>query len=102
MILILQKPKRYSLPDAKKNKDVIIERCPWKVFSFILWKVGVNEDGSHFAIGELLDEIFDVDLGSGEEEDDDDQETQKPVNVTWVTLLSYYNTILQCTSNDKS
>ena len=52
-----------------------------KLYSIILSKVGVNKDGSHFAIGELLDEIFDVDMGSGEEEDDD-QDSEKPVNVT--------------------
>ena len=52
-----------------------------KVFSIILLKVGVNKDGSHFAIGELLDEIFDVDMGSGEEEEDD-QDSEKLVNVT--------------------
>ena len=64
------------------NKVVIIERCPlFGIESkFILHKVGVNEDGSHFAIGELLDEIFDFE-GSGEEENDD-QDSEKPVNVT--------------------
>ena len=50
------------------------------MFLLTFLKVGVNQDGSHFAIGELLDEIFDVDIGSGEEEDD--QESEKPVNVT--------------------
>ena len=51
----------------------------------ILHKVGVNEDGSHFAIGELLDEIFDFE-GSGEE-DNDDQDSEKPVNVTYVVYF---------------
>ena len=52
---------------------------------FIFHKVGVNEDGSHFAIGELLDEIFDFE-GSGEEEDND-QDSEKPVNVTYVVYF---------------
>ena len=82
MILKLQKLKRYFY-HAKRIKTSLLKDVLQKVFSFILCKVGVNEDGSHFAIGELLDEIFDVDLGSGEEEEDgDDHDTQKPVNVT--------------------
>ena len=53
----------------------------------LLRKVGVREDGSHFAIGELLDEIFDVDIGSGEQEqedddDDDNPDNEHPFNVT--------------------
>merc|ERR1719445_1165170 len=52
-----------------------------------LKKVGVNEDGSHFAIGELLDEIFDFE-GSGEEENDN-QDSEKPVNVTLQYALMY-------------
>ena len=79
MILIHQKPKRYILP--KRIKTSLLKMAFEKVFSIILLKVGVNKDGSHFAIGELLDEIFDVDMGSGEEEEDD-QDSEKPVNVT--------------------
>ena len=35
-------------------------------------QVGVNEDGTHVAIGELIDEVFAEDIDDNEKNDDED------------------------------
>ena len=47
---------------------------PLKVSKFqcFFMQVGVNDDGTHVAIGELIDEVFAEDIDDNEKNDDED------------------------------